>query len=115
MGDVSLGQCPVCRMLLERIEGRPHGLALHHCRDPEGDVMALVSAAAMKPDLTMEDAATAGVRVMLHQCMHGDAFDARGYGEMMAGMARLKDSGADGADAAALERWFNQDAEEGEE
>ncbi len=34
----------------------------------------------------------------------------------MAGMARLKGSGADGAEMAALERWFNQeDAEEGEE
>jgi|32_taG_2_1085360.scaffolds.fasta_scaffold33393_2 hypothetical protein len=102
----ALGQCPVCRLLLERVEGRPHGLALHHCAPQEQDgVMGLVAAAAAKPDLTMEEAATAGVRVMLAKALEGEEFNAGAYGELMAGLARLKATGGD-SDDELLRQFF---------
>ena len=67
--------------------------------------MSLVAVAAGKDNLTLEDAAVAGVRVMLAQALEGKPFDADAYGSMMSGMARLKATGG-GDDVEALNKFF---------
>lgn len=108
-----MGQCPMCRLLLEAIEDRPNGVALHHCEPPDSDgPMALVAIAASKQGLTMEDASVAGARVMLAQALEGKPFDPAGYGTMLAGMAKLKASGGDGDDEALKLFFGTADVEE---
>jgi hypothetical protein len=77
--------------------------------------MGLVAAAAAKVDLTFEDAAAAGARVMLQQAVEGEKFDARGYGELLAGIAKLKDSGSEGDDSQLVAFLADDDEEEEEE
>ncbi len=109
--NVPMRQCPLCRLLIMVWADGPNGLAPHQCEEQTSGVMALVALAAAKPELTPDEAAVAGARVMLQQSVDGEKFDARGYGELLAGMAKFKDSGSESDDSTM--RWLMY--EEGEE
>ena len=105
MRQVDLGQCPTCGVVIMKWLEGPNGLAMHDCVPPPPTALELVELAANDPNLTLEDAAIAGCRAMLYGASRGDAFDARGYGELIAGVSKHKTAGGD-ADNELLLKFF---------